>query len=195
MTSIVADWRIDLIKAHPNLFHPPTGAPETARGYPACGDGWRELLNCACERIAAALAEGDSFKAVQIQEKSASLRFYWRGRLSPEAEAKIVNAIALAEARSACTCDECGKEGRLYCNCGVLITRCAIHARGQPVEVAPTEQNVHIVRRVVAGKLRGISCCRYDRGTDTFVDVPPDSLRVEVHGEISSSTCEACGHD
>jgi hypothetical protein len=30
MTSTVHDWRVDLIEAHPGLFHPPTGAPEAA---------------------------------------------------------------------------------------------------------------------------------------------------------------------
>ena len=93
MTSIVGDWRIDLIKAYPNLFHPPGAGPEVARGYPACGRGWRGILNSACAKIEAAITEGESFKVVQIKERLGTLRFYWRGNLSTGAETKIVEAL------------------------------------------------------------------------------------------------------
>jgi hypothetical protein len=59
-------------------------------------------------------ADGGSFKATQIKEKYATLRFYWKGALSPEADAQVEEIIDLAEARSACTCEVCGEEGRLY---------------------------------------------------------------------------------
>jgi hypothetical protein len=42
-----------------------------------------------------------------------SLRFYWNGGPSDKAEAKVQEAIDLAEARSACTCEQCGEEGYL----------------------------------------------------------------------------------
>jgi hypothetical protein len=41
------------------------------------------------------------------------LHFCWRGNLSAEAEAKIADAVARAEARAQVTCEECGEEGRL----------------------------------------------------------------------------------
>jgi hypothetical protein len=194
MRAIVTDWRTDLIKAHPSLFHPPAGAPQAARGYPACGDGWRDLLNSACVKIEAAIAEGESFRVLQIKEKLATLRFFWRGSLSTEAEAKIVDAVALAEARSACTCSQCGEEGRLYRAGGVLITRCALHAKGRAVELTASLENVHIVRRIVAGQFRGVTCSRYVRATDTFKDMLPDAPGIEVRGGISSSRCEGAAH-
>jgi hypothetical protein len=194
MRAILTDWRTDLIKAHPRLFHARAGVPQAARGYPACGDGWRELLNSACAKIDAAISEGESFNVLQIKEKWATLRFFWRGSLSTEAEAKIVEAVTLAEARSACTCSQCGEEGRVYRAGGLLITRCSLHAKGQPVELTAGLENVHIVRRVVAGQFRGVTCSLYVRATDTFIDLLPDPPGIEVRGEISSSRREAAAH-
>src|SRR5258708_4591515 len=191
MTSIVADWRIDLIKAHPNLFHPPGAGPKAARGYPDCGDGWRDLLKSACAKIDAAITQRERFRVIEIKKRFATLRFYWRGNLSTEAEVKIVEAIALAEARSSVTCEQCGEEGRPYRAAAVLITRCTVHAKGQPVELTPGLQNAHIAPRIVDGQFRGISCCGYDRATDTFIDLLPDALGIEVGSGRSSSTCEA----
>jgi hypothetical protein len=180
MTAIVTDWRIDLIKAHHGLFHPPAGAPESAKGYPNCGDGWRELLERTLFKIEAALAEGGStFSALPIKEKYGTLRFYWNGGLSDKAEAKVQEAIDLAEARSACTCEQCGEEGCLYRAGGVLMTRCAAHAKGEPLAVKPGLANLHLVQQIVHGGARIISCRRYDRATDTFVDVSPESLGIE----------------
>jgi len=192
MAGVVRDWRIDLIEAHPDLFHPLPDNPGVAKASPECGEGWRDLLQRACARIRAVVqADGGSFKATQVKEKYATLRFYWEGALSPKADAQVDEIIDLAEARSACTCEVCGEEGRLYCSAGVPLTRCVVHARGQPVQVIPgREENVHIVRRVVAGKLRGISCRRYNRETDTFVDVPPYAHWVELDGEILPSSFE-----
>jgi hypothetical protein len=188
MTGAGTDWRTELIKAH-------SSAPETARGFPDCGDGWRVLLECACARIESALCEDDSFRVVRIKDKYGALRFYWRGNVSPETEANIVHAIALAEARSLCTCGECGEEGRLYCEVGVLLTRCAVHAKGRPVEVTPSRDNIHIVRRVVAGQLSGICYRRYDRATDTFRDIPPYALGIEVRAKFRRPRSEGNVHD
>ncbi len=190
MISNFDDWRVDLIKAHPTLFHPPVGAPEAARGYPNCGIGWRGLLNNACARIEEAIGERESFTVLQIKERFAVLRFDWRASLSIESEAKIVDAVTKAEARSACTCAFCGREGRLYRTDGILKTCCAFHANGCPVEFTPS-RNVHIVRRIVGGRLQGISCYRYDRATDTFIDLLPNPL---VDG-IQSSKCEGAKND
>jgi hypothetical protein len=94
MISNFNNWRVDLIKAHPTLFHPVMGAPEAARGYPNCGIGWRDLLNVACARIEEAIGDGESFTVLQIKERFAVLRFDWRASLSIETEAKIVEAVA-----------------------------------------------------------------------------------------------------
>jgi hypothetical protein len=178
MTHTVRDWRVDLIEAHPGLFHPPAGAPEAAEGYPDCEEGWRDLLERACDSIEAALEDG-VFRVIQIKEKYGMLRFYWDGELSPEAEAKVGEAIALAVVRSACTCEICGAEGRLYSRGGWLATACAQHARGEAVPIKPGFENLRIVWGTFNGHVRILSCRRYDRATDRSVDVPPDSLGIQ----------------
>jgi hypothetical protein len=178
MAGVVRDWRVELVKAHPGIFHPPAGAPEAAQGYPTCGPGWRELLERACARIEAALAGGETIQVVQIKEKFAGLRLYWRGEVSPETRTRIHEAIALAEARSECTCEECGEEGRPYRHHGVYMTRCAAHAKGQLVPAEPGQENVHIVRQTTPGGFR-IAPRRYDRATDSFIVVPPGSFDTE----------------
>jgi hypothetical protein len=173
------DWRQRLVEAYPDLFWPPAGVPEGAQGCPECGEGWADLLDRACQRIRAALSEGDRFHFQQIKEKYASLRIYWAGRLSPAAEGRVLDAINLAEARSACTCEVCGDEGRLYSAGGVLMTRCAEHAQGRPVEIRPGFENLLVVQRLVNGRLRTVACCRYERAADSFVDVDPAGLGIE----------------
>jgi hypothetical protein len=194
MRAILTDWRTDLIRTHPKLFHAPAGVPQAAKGYPACGNGWRDLVYRACAKIDTAVAGDESFRVLLIKEKLATLRFFWRGNLSTEAEAKIVEAVTLAEARSACTCSQCGEEGRLYRAGGLLMTRCSLHAKGQPAELTAGLENVHIVRRIVAGQFWGVTCSRYVRATDTLIDLLPDAPGIEVRGEISSSRCEAVAH-
>jgi hypothetical protein len=178
MTSAMRDWRIELVLAYPELFHP-VGDPPAATGWPSVGDGWRDLLERACARIRAAVrADGGAFHATQIKEKYGTLRFYWEGALSREAEAAVDEATELAEARSACTCEICGAEGRLY-GPGWLTTRCTAHTEGrQPVEIKPHLQNVHIEGRIVGGQ-RVVRCRRYDRATDSFIEIPPGSLGIE----------------
>lgn len=178
LAAIVTDWRVDLIKAHPGLFGFRSGTPGVAIGYPDCGDGWRELLERTFVKIEAALAGGGTLRVLQVEERYGTLRLYWRGNLSDEARAKVNEAIEKAEARSACTCSECGEEGRLYRSDGNLLTRCAAHAVGRLVEIKPGLENIHLVYRTVHGGTKVITCSRYDRATDTFVDVPPDYLKI-----------------
>ncbi|MEA2896129.1 MAG: hypothetical protein QOJ84_1744 [Bradyrhizobium sp.] len=171
MAHTVKDWRIALIETHPKLFHPTQAHPERVNGYPACLDGWRDLLERASARIEAALADGGgTFTARQIKEKFGTLRFYWGGKVPPEVRLRIDEAIALAEARSACTCEECGEEGRLYLHDGVYRTRCPAHARGRPVAAEPGRENVHVLRVATPDGFRRVPR-RYDRTTDSFVDV------------------------
>jgi hypothetical protein len=177
MIAIVTDWRSELIKAYRGFFSSSPGGPET-RGCISCGDGWRDLLKRAFAKIEAIVGEGGSFTALQIKEKDGTLRLYWRGRLSDEAEAKVNEAIDLAQARSACTCSECGDKGQLYRSGGSLLTRCAVHAVGRLVEIKPDFENIHIVYRTVPGGIRVVTCSRYDRATDTFVDVLPNYLTI-----------------
>jgi hypothetical protein len=150
-----------------------------AQASPVCGEGWRDLLERACVRIRAAVqADGGTFHATQVKEKYGTLRFYWDGALSPEADAAVEEAIELAAARSACTCEVCGEQGRLHRSGGWLMTRCPMHANGRAVEIRSELENIHIVERIV-GKRRDVTCRRYDRQTDSFVDVDPGSLEIE----------------
>jgi hypothetical protein len=178
MAEQARDWRADLVTTYADLFHPVGDSP-SAQGWPCVGDGWRDLLERACARIRTAVrTHGGSFRASQIKEKYSSLRFYWDGSLSSEAAALVEEAIDLAEARSACTCEVCGEPGRLY-GPGWLVTRCEQHAEGRvPKEIEPHLQNVFIEERIM-GDRQGIRCRRYMRETDSFVDVDPASLGIE----------------
>ncbi|MHC2579161.1 hypothetical protein ACVI1J_009449 [Bradyrhizobium diazoefficiens] len=179
MAGVVENWRVELIEAHRDLFQPPADFPGAAQGSPECDAGWRELLDRLCVRIRAiVLADGGAFKFSQIKEKYGTLRVNWDGRLSPDADAQIEDSIALAEARSAVTCEVCGEEGRLR-DGAWLTTRCAAHAEGRaPVEVRPGLKNIYIVS-YVAGDRSQVTCRRYDRDTDSFTEVDPASLPVE----------------
>ncbi|WP_354201557.1 hypothetical protein [Bradyrhizobium sp. JR4.1] len=162
-------WRATLVKSYPDLFHAEND-PLAAEGWPAVEDGWRDLLERACKRIRAAVrADGGPFRATQVKEKYGSLRFYWSGRLSPTATALIEEAIELAEARSATTCEICGEPGRLFGG-GWLTTRCAVHAEDRPaVPVDEGFENLYVDHRRVGG--RWLPRYRfYDRDTDRFVE-------------------------
>jgi hypothetical protein len=138
------DWRIDLIEAYPDLFHPLPDNPAVAEASPECGAGWRDLLERACARIRAAVqADGGTFKFTQIKEKYATARLDWEGALSLEANTRIEEITDLAWARSACTCEICGAEGCLHRAGGWLMTRCAAHAQGLPVPETPRWENVY----------------------------------------------------
>ena len=178
MARIVRDWRIDLIEAYPDLFHPLPDNPGVAQASPECGAGWQDLLERACARIRAAVqADGGTFKFTQIKEKYATARLYWEGALSLEADARVEEIIDLAEARSAC--EVCGAEGRLYNRDGWLATACLEHAKGELKPIRPGFENIHIVRTFGPGRFPIVSCRRYIRETDCFVDVDPKSLGIE----------------
>jgi hypothetical protein len=179
MADTATDWRVELMQANPGLFHGPIGRPEAAEGYPNCEEGWRDLLERAYARIEAALVEGGTFRVLQIKEKFGALRFYWCGDMPDTAKAKVEEAIALAVARSACTCEICGAEGRLYNRDGWLATACPEHAKGELKPIRPGFENIHIVRTFGPGRFPIESCRRYIRETDSFVDVDPKSLGIE----------------
>ena len=180
MAGLFRNWRAELIEAYPDLFHPSADNPGSAEAYPEHGEGWRDLLERACVRIRAVVrATGGTFRFTQIKEKYATIRIYWSGKLSRDAAGQVEEAIELAEARSACTCEVCGAPGRLNDRGGWLATACLEHAQGVPAPVRPGRENVHIIRRVIEGRVCIVSCRRYDRDADAFVDVDPQSLGIE----------------
>jgi hypothetical protein len=176
---VVRNWKVALIEAYPDLFQPPAGTPEGAEGAPECGEGWRDLLDCACIRIQAAIsAQSGSFRFTQIKEKYGTARLYWEGVLSLETEEKVDEAIDLAQARSACTCEQCGKPGRLFNRGGWFATACDEHGKGVPVAERRDFEQVHVVYRIVEGHAVA-SARRYDRSTDTFIYIHPGSSQVD----------------
>jgi len=171
------NWKLDLIERHRDLFQPPADMPEAAQGAPDTGPGWQDLLDRLCGRIRSAVrADGGTFKFSQIKQKYATLRVYWHGNLSQEAAAQVEEAIDLAEARSACTCEICGEPGSLH-GTGWFTTRCEKHAEGRkPIPSQPSD-DMQVIQRVVGGRRRMLHR-RYDSATDAFVDVdltpPPE---------------------
>jgi hypothetical protein len=201
-------WHDALVERHPDLFQVGTdgrtpGRPtvDDGRQDPAeraviskngrtytpgkptvgVGDGWRELVEIAISRIATVVAAnpGATVKIVEVKRWRGTLRLYWRGRnLGAKAEHAIEDVVAMAEARSACTCEQCGNAGVLHARGDRLATACPDHARGDPVPVTPGLENVHIVRTFDGSRHPIACCCRYVRETDSFVDVGPQSLDV-----------------
>jgi hypothetical protein len=107
-------WQSQLIARYPDLFNQEIHGRVIAPGYPSVGDGWRDPVETAIDRIATAVAAAPagSFKFGQIKEKFATVGIYLdrRRALSDMTGAAIDEAIELAEARSACTCETCGAE-------------------------------------------------------------------------------------
>lgn len=172
MAGIVKDWRIELIEAHRGLFCPPAGNPGAALGSPQCEAGWRDLLQRLCVRLEAALGDDERIYLNRIREAVGRLRVSWRGQVMPATISRIHEAIALAEARSACTCELCGELGRLHLVDGVCMTRCVAHARGTPLADESKGNRMHIVR-MLRSDGSGYEPRRYDRENDSFVDPAP----------------------
>ena len=172
-----ADWRNDLMQARPRLYELMSDEPERSLGYPLCEAGWRDILQRLCARIENALKANETFEFVRLTQKLGILRIVWNGEVSEETKVRIGEAVNLAVARSACSCEICGAEGRLYSNRGWLATRCAEHAAGDPVPVRPGFENVRFLRRTPG--TANMYYARYDRATDTLTEVSPRS----PHGE------------
>lgn len=175
-------WQDALVVRHPDIFNLTENGRTCTPGWPTTGDGWRDLIETAANRIANAIAaEPDAaVTLVQVKQKYGTLRVYWHGKsLSAEAEQVVQDAVARAEARSACTCEFCGRPGVLHSRGDWLSTACSDHARGEPVPVSPGFENLHIVRAYDAGHYPIASCVRYIRETDSFIDVDPKSLGIE----------------
>lgn len=159
------DWGRDLMLWHPRLFR--------SFGYPHCERGWQDILVRLCRRIEIALRDRETFEFVRIKQKFGILRIDWGAEASEDTEAKIGHAVDLAVARSACTCEICGREGRLFSARGWLATRCAEHAAGDPVP-ARYGRGFEDIRRLRRWRGRpDFYYARYDREADTLTEVPP----------------------
>jgi hypothetical protein len=174
-SEMAIDWRRDLVMWHPRLFLTMTEEPSRSFGYPHCERGWQDILVRLCRRIEIALRDRETFEFVRIKQKMGILRVDCNAEASEETETAIGNAVDLAVARSACTCEICGAEGRLYSQHDRLATRCTEHAAGDPV-TARYGQGSDNIRRL--RRWRGqadVYFARYDRESDTLIEVPPPS--------------------
>ncbi|QUS37831.1 hypothetical protein RPMA_02345 [Tardiphaga alba] len=166
-------WRRRLVDRHPEIFVRDAEGSATAHGYPFVGDGWADLVEVLAERIATFAPRG-SYRIDRIEEKHGTLVVGLQRRvegLDSGVQAAIDEAVALAEARSACTCQICGNPGVLREQNGWLATLCDDHARGEVVQVRPGWENVEVIYVVTGGHLRVSRARRYDRASDSFVDV------------------------
>ena len=171
----VTNWRLALMLSHPRLFLLMPDEPQYSFGYPLCKVGWHDILEQMCGRIEGALRDGETFEFVRIKQKFGILRVDWDAESSDDTETKIGHAVDLAVARSACTCEICGADGRLYDKAGELETRCAEHAAGDPVppRYGHGFENVRLLRRW-HGQAE-VHYARYDRETDTLTEVSAPS--------------------
>lgn len=179
---VVTDWRTRLVHDLPRLF-PDARMIRTSRGpalscsgWPDVPDGWRSVVETACRRLDAVVADepGAELVALDMKEKYGTLRVTISGLgLGADAEELVTLAIDLAEARSAHVCDTCGRRGRLSVRGGWYATRCGEHAEGyEPVRAR--HDGLEVTTTFVDGEpLR--SARRYDPITDKFVPAPlPD---------------------
>ncbi|MET4790627.1 hypothetical protein ABIF64_002805 [Bradyrhizobium japonicum] len=130
------DWRRDLMLWHPRLFLTTAEEPSRSFGYPHCERGWQDILVRLCRRIEVALRDGETFEFVRIKQKMGILLVDWDTEASKSTESAIGHAVDLAVARSACTCEICGAEGRLHANKGWLET--AAQSTRPAIQCRPT---------------------------------------------------------
>jgi hypothetical protein len=170
-------WEAALIEQYPNLFRRrDTGGAYKANCL-AVGAGWRETVEILVQRLAS-IVQASPVAIVRIFENCGSMHVdTWAGDDVDHARLMEVDcAIALAAARSACTCEQCGCEGQLYCAGSTRTTRCAQHAVGDVMPVRPGLERVHLIHKLVGGRPGPIGAGRYDRATDAFIDVDPSTL-------------------
>jgi hypothetical protein len=170
-------WQDALVEQYPHLFRRrrPGGANKANRLM--VSEGWHETVEILARRLAR-IVQAQPVAIVRISPNCGSLRVdTWADEaVDPELLMEVDYAIALAEARSACTCEQCDREGQLYSAGAMRTTRCAQHAVGDVMPVRPGLERVHLVRKLVGGRPGPIGAGRYDRVTDTFIDVDPSTL-------------------
>lgn len=173
-------WREELMGRYPGLFDDETGSRP---GYPMVEDGWRGLVETAIGRLADILRDrpGTSLRVDQLKQKYGTLRLYSHGTYAsdPETRSRVELVVDLAEARSATTCEKCGREGRLHDQRGWLSTACPEHAIGEVVRRRAGLEDVHVVRALRNGEFLIVSCRRYVRATDSFVNVDPAAIGLD----------------
>ncbi|MCK9917369.1 hypothetical protein MXD81_50340 [Microbacteriaceae bacterium K1510] len=170
------------MERYPKLFGLDAGGQMMCSGYPDVDDGWRELLERAMERIAAAIRHQPSARVriTRTKEKFGGIRIYYdEYGLSRETAAAVEEAIELAGARSTCTCETCGRVGQLFYTDGWIAARCDEHAADGAKALGP---QLRVEKYgYVDGKWTIVSRRRYDRESDAFVDEAESSDEIAAN--------------
>ena len=142
------------------------------------------------------VSSGARLTIERTRSKDAVMDVRWSGTgLEKETAARVNAAIALASARSACTCEECGEVGRQFRSDERFLTACDRHKGGRAIEIQPSWPLLRVVRDIVGGRARIISCRRYDRSSDTFLDTSPSELGIPEKLNMARFRCRACGEE
>jgi hypothetical protein len=168
-TEEIRMWQQKLVLRYPTLFLRPFRGLPFAPGFPRVPPGWSDLVTVLVERVAAAAIDGSVYFTHVIEEHGV-LRVHWasRSELAQKTAFQVEESVALAEARSSCTCAECGAEGRLFASDFVISPMCALHEHGAPVPIVAGVHDVFI-RRAVVRQRSSLVRVTYDRENDSFV--------------------------
>lgn len=185
---MTSGWAETLIRRYPGLFVRTFRGVPYSPAYPVCAEGWKDIVVRLVERVSEA-GHDRGVRFTQIREQHAMLHIQWssQSELPTEVELAIAEAIGLAEARSICTCAECGEEGRLFSDGFRLFTACEGHATGIPIPTLPGVHDVCIVRAMVEGRQRLVQR-RYDRASDAFVELPAEPVPTREDGGKEKTT-------
>jgi hypothetical protein len=175
---VIRDWQTRLVNDHPRVFPDARlvqtldGPALACSGWPDVPEGWRTIVETVCRRLEQAVAaEPEAELAVlDIKQKWGGLRLLVASTtVGAEAHDAITLAVDLAEARSICVCEQCGRPGRLAEQSGWYATRCEEHSEGF-APVRARDPNLQVTTRFVDGQPVQ-TARRYVGTTDSFVAV------------------------
>lgn len=163
-----SDWQATLSARHARWI---VGAPTSM----AIESGWSDIVFRLFDRVAAAL-EGTTPPAkaaiVDIRRERGLLHADILSTAGGPVQEAIERAALLAELRSECTCDICGRPGQLKSTLGQsvwLAVRCVEHGFGYPRTAArgPPTRSIQIGERSTA--------LVYDPATDSVIELGPQA--------------------
>lgn len=171
---MVHTWQQMIIEEYPLLFVRSYRGLPFSPGYPDCADGWHDVVARLTARVSRSV-RGYPVYFTRILAQHGRLQVQWASDsvVPKRLQLEIDEAVALADARSACTCARCGGVGRMYAHGTRLLTVCPRHAHGIPVPTFGGVEDLHVVK--VVGK--AIVCRRYDRDSDAFLQISRDATK------------------
>jgi hypothetical protein len=175
-----ASWREDLKDTYAGLFGREAGRQAGAPELWTLPDGWHEIVERLCLRLALVMsAAGYGLLTIErIRNKDAVMEVRRTEEALDRRTASRVNlAVALAMARSACTCERCGQPALHYRSGTHFLTTCDQHRVRGAVEIQPPWNLYHILREDRPGCTALLSTRQYDRTFDCFVDVETFDFR------------------